>query len=247
VINPIHDAAELHEEYRLAEPFPHIALDNFFEPKVAEEIVAELDACDTDSWFRDDHPEQVNKRWMDRPDQLPSVTGAALRYLNSEAACGFFSGLTGIHDLLPDPAYLGGGVHVSFRGGRLGVHADFNLHPQSGLHRRVNALIFLNKNWDPAWRGQLELWSKDASKPVVSINPEFNRMVAFNITDEAFHGVPSSIDCPPNRKRFSLALYYYTTERPQEEKAPFHWAAWQHVQEPQRPPAGPGEVVQRSL
>jgi Rps23 Pro-64 3,4-dihydroxylase Tpa1-like proline 4-hydroxylase len=138
--------------------------------------------------------------------------------------------MTGIPDLEPDPDFLGGGVHVSHRGGRLQVHADFNLHPVSGHHRRKNALLFLNRDWDPLWNGQLELWERDLSRPVVSINPNFNRLVVFTITDDAFHGVPMTIRCPPSRKRLSLALYYYTLERPDDEKSPFHWATWQQVQ-----------------
>jgi Rps23 Pro-64 3,4-dihydroxylase Tpa1-like proline 4-hydroxylase len=227
MINGIHDPMILHRSYARAEPFPHIVLDDFFVSEFAEEIAAELAACDIDSWLRDDHPDQVSKRTMENPEALPEMTRAALRYMNSEHACRFFSVLTGINDLEPDPTYMGGGVHVSLPGGLLGVHADFNLHPDTGMHRRVNALIFMNKDWDPNWHGQLELWPRDLSEPAVSVNPDFNRLVAFTITDDAFHGVPTPIACPLDRRRFSLALYYYTVDRPDAEKSPFHWASWQ--------------------
>lgn len=246
IINPAHKPEALHQAFVSARPFPHLVVDDFLAPDVAERIVAELDGCDVDTWNRDDHPEQVNKRWMDVPAKLPATTGSTLLEMNSDETCRFFSVLTGIDDLRPDPAYLGGGVHVSLAGGRLGVHADFNLHPQSGMHRRVNALVFLNKDWDPAWHGQLELWSKELSEPVVTVNPDFNRLVVFKITDDAFHGVPTPIECPADRKRFSLALYYYTVDRPEEEKAPFHWASWQLVDESQYPQAGPGPEVELS-
>jgi hypothetical protein len=229
VINQIDGSKKWHERYVAAEPFPHIVLEDFLAPRFAERIVAELNATDIEAWSRDDHPDQVNKRWMADPDRLPTTVGMALRYLNSPEACLFFSELTGIPDLQPDPGYLGGGVHVSLAGGRLGVHADFNLHPKLGLHRRVNALIFLNKDWDPAWNGQLELWARNLEYPVEVVNPDFNRLVAFTITDDAFHGVPQPIACPSDRKRFSLALYYYSAERPDAEKAPFHWASWQQI------------------
>jgi Rps23 Pro-64 3,4-dihydroxylase Tpa1-like proline 4-hydroxylase len=231
VINGIHDAKQLHEEYASAEPFPHIVLDEFLKPRFADQIASELEATDIDSWHRDDHPDQVNKRWMDQPDLLPSTAGMALRYLNTPDACEFFSVLTGIPGLEPDFDYLGGGVHVTLSGGRLGVHSDFNLHPKTKMHRRVNALIFLNRDWDPAWQGQLQLWSRDLDRPVVTVNPDFNRLAVFTIRDDAFHGVPTALACPPERKRFSLALYYYTADRPDEEKAPFHWASWQQVEE----------------
>lgn len=67
------------------------------------------------------------------------------------------------------------------------------------------------------------------SEPVKSIDPTFNRLVVFSVTDRAFHGVPAVIACPPDRRRISLALYYYTADRPDEEKGPFHWAACQRT------------------
>jgi len=231
MINQHHDPAELHDLYAVAEPFPHIVLDDFLLPRFAGQIAAELEACDIGDWRQDDHADQVHKRWTDDPDHVPAMTGTALRFMNTPDACRFFSTLTGIDELMPDSSYLGGGVHVSLTGGRLGVHADFNLHPDLGLHRRVNALLFLNRDWDPAWNGQLELWSRDLERPVVSVDPDFNRLVVFTITDDAFHGVPETIACPPDRRRLSLALYYYTADRPEEEKAPFHWAAWHAVAE----------------
>ncbi len=73
------------------------------------------------------------------------------------------------------------------------------------------------------------MWAKDLGEPVVTVEPGFNRLVVFSIRDDAFHGVPTPLACPPDRRRLSLALYYYTADRPEHEKAPFHWAAWQRV------------------
>jgi Rps23 Pro-64 3,4-dihydroxylase Tpa1-like proline 4-hydroxylase len=246
MINGNHDPNELHVRYAAAEPFPHIVIDDFLDSSVAESIATELEACDVDDWYRDDHPDQVLKRTMEDLDRIPSTTAEVLRFMNTDTALRFMSTLTGIHDLQSDPTYLGGGVHVSLPGGRLQVHADFNIHPNSGMHRRVNALLFLNRDWDPGWQGQLELWSKDLSSRAESIDPILNRLVVFTITDDAFHGVPETLDCPPDRKRFSLALYYYTKDRPEEEKAPFHWASWQRVEDPNGPQTDGAELVQNN-
>lgn len=135
--------------------------------------------------------------------------------------------LTGIGDLLPDLAFLGGGLHEVLPGGSLEVHADFNLHPSLQLHRRVNALLYLNEGWHEEWGGHLELWARDMSHCEKKIAPVFNRLVVFNITDDAYHGHPHPLACPPDRSRLALALYYYTARRPEHEQAPFHWAAWQ--------------------
>jgi Rps23 Pro-64 3,4-dihydroxylase Tpa1-like proline 4-hydroxylase len=227
MFNPELDPALLHRTYANGEPFPHLVVDNFLVPETADRIATELETADISEWFIDEHPEQMAKRWMDDLSRLPPTVAEALTYFNSSPALEFFAALTGIPGLIADWSYLGGGVHVTERGGRLGVHADFNLHPNSGLHRRVNALLYLNRQWDPDWRGQLELWPQDLSGAERVIEPTHNRLAVFSITDTAFHGVPERVICPPDRRRLSLALYYYTRERPEEEKAPFHWAAWQ--------------------
>ena len=87
-------------------------------------------------------------------------------------------------------------------------------------------MLFLNREWDSAWNGQLQLWDKDLTRCVRSVDPIFNRLVVFNVTDDSFHGVPDIINCPHDRRRLSLALYYYTDDRPDHEKGPFHWASW---------------------
>jgi hypothetical protein len=229
MIDRRHAPKTLQARYATAEPFPHIVIDGFFIPRFAEEIATELEQCDIGHWSRDDHARQVPKRWMDDPERLPRMARIGLRHMNSPAATSFMSELTGIDDLQPDPAYLGGGAHVTLRGGSLGVHSDFDLHPGPGLHRRVNALLFFNRSWDPSWHGQLELWSKEAERPAVSVDPSLNRLVVFTITEDALHGVPTPLECPPNRRRFSLALYYYTANRPEPEQAPWHRAARQQV------------------
>jgi len=221
------DPDALAADYAAADPFPHIVIDNFLDESVAAAVADELEETDMRSWSNDDHPDQVNKYWMPDLNRLQASTAGALRYFNSPAALGFFSRLTGIGPLIADDSYLGGGVHASGPGGRLSVHADFNIHPETGTYRRLNALLFLNRDWNPQWNGQLELYDESLTSPVQAVDPLFNRLVVFTVTDRAFHGVPKAITCPPDRRRLSLALYYYTEDRPAEEKGPFHWATWQ--------------------
>jgi hypothetical protein len=42
-------------------------------------------------------------------------------------------------------------------------------------------------------------------------------MALFSTTSESYHGHPNPLTCPPDRTRKSLALYYYTNGRPEEE------------------------------
>jgi len=141
----------------------------------------------------------------------------------------FLERLTGINGLMGDPSLLGGGVHKINRGGKLGVHADFNVHFRTQLHRRINLLLYLNKDWNAEWGGDLELWEKDMSKCCIKVAPVFNRAAIFNITDDAFHGHPHPLNTPENVSRYSLALYYYTVDRPEHEKAPWHPVVWKDI------------------
>lgn len=220
-------ATDISSTYKNAIPFPHAVIDNFLEEDLSRSIFKELDSIDVSDWYYDSHNYQINKWSMSDLKRLPEITANVLAEFNSENTLKFFEKLTGINNLIADPDYVGGGVHISSSGGRLGIHADFNLHPLSNYHRRLNALLFLNPEWRAEWNGQLQLWDSDLKNCLQKIEPIFNRLVVFNVTDSAYHGVPDTIMCPNNIKRLSLALYYYTADRPENEKAPFHWAAWQ--------------------
>ena len=118
---------------------------------------------------------------------------------------------------MPDPHLSGGGLHEIKKGGILKVHTDFNKHPKNNLDRRVNVLIYLNKNWKKEYNGCLELWDKEMIKCKQKIIPNFNKMVIFSTTDFSNHGHPEPLKCPKNKSRKSLALYYFSNGRPQEE------------------------------
>jgi Rps23 Pro-64 3,4-dihydroxylase Tpa1-like proline 4-hydroxylase len=232
-------ADSLKTSYQTAYPFPHIIIDNFLQEDIANQIAQEVQ--EFKYWGYDPSAysakHQVNKffsPWCDQnlQDIQQNVPTAwkALTYLNSKEATTFLENLTGIKNVLPDNTFTGGGMHKINTGGRLAVHADYNIHPINGLHRRVNLLVYLNKNWDTNWGSNLELWEKDMSKSTHSIEPVFNRAVIFNITDDAFHGHPHPLQCPETISRYSLALYYFTDTRPENELSEKHAALWQdHV------------------
>lgn len=137
------------------------------------------------------------------------------------------SALTGIPDLLYDPDYVGGGTHENRDGQNLDTHIDFNYHPRTRTHRRLNLIVYLNPEWDEAWGGNLDLHSDPwhrARDEIVSIPPLFNHCAIFETTEHSWHGF-SRIKLPPERKhlsRKSFAIYLYTRERPPAETAPPH-------------------------
>ena len=214
-------------KYRNAHPFPHIHIDNFWDEQELTEILNEIVEIPENKWDNNTYITQINKHGINDINLCPPKVQQIMRIFNSDKMLQYLSKLTGIENLIADPTYTGGGLHRTDKGGKLSIHADFNIHPNLKIWRRVNLLLFLNKDWEDEWGGFLELWEKDMSAVAATIKPIFNRAVIFNITDDAFHGHPDSLNCPENRSRYSLAFYYYTQDRPEDEKAPFHWASWQ--------------------
>lgn len=216
---------ELREKYLAASPYPSIVLDNVFDTRTILTMASDIASIPAAKWLKDDHSHQMLKRWIADPNDMPPSVLEAVSFFYSKEMVKFLEDLTGIQGLLIDPTLLGGGIHKTLRGGHLEVHADFNVHPKLNLHRRLNVLLYLNPSWKEEWNGYLELWKRDMSACASRIAPIGNRMVVFTITDDAYHGHPAPLNA---EQRLSLALYYYTSDRPEHEKAPFHWAAWQH-------------------
>ena len=209
------------ERYLTAAPFPHIAIDDFLRPEILDAVVRDFPTRESDPWIAMVDKDQ-KKFAANEPSKMAPSVRQVLYFLNSREIVNFLEKLTGIEGLVPDPHYAGGGCHELRPGGFLKVHADFNWHKQMRLDRRINLLIYLNKDWQPEYGGNLELWDTTMSHKVAEYAPLFNRCVIFNTTDMSFHGNPTPVNCPPDRSRRSLAFYYYTNGRPAGEVSQSH-------------------------
>lgn len=200
-------AEQVRPGYDVARPFPHVVIDDFLPPENLHAVVDELTEISHTQRF--DNAEE-RKLATDDETRLPPAARHLLTQLNSAAFLEFLEGVTGIAGLIPDPHFAGGGFHEIERGGFLKVHADFNRHRRLSLERRINFLLYLNRDWKEEYGGHLELWSEDMKRSEQRILPVFNRCVIFNTTDTAYHGHPEPLTCPEGMSRRSLALYYYT-------------------------------------
>jgi hypothetical protein len=214
-------AKSAHASYSNAKPFPHVYFDNFFDPALLELVLSEFPKPGEIKWQRFDNEQEVKLASASEALFGP-ITRLLLYHLNSITFLEFLSGVTGIEDLISDPCFDGGGLHQIVRGGKLGVHADFNKHPRYGLDRRLNLLLYLNKDWREEYGGHLQLWNSDMTKCETKILPVFNRLMIFGTTDFTFHGHPDPLQCPVGMTRKSLALYYFSNGRPSQEVSGEH-------------------------
>ena len=216
----------LAESYQNAAPFPHAVMDDFLPAAVLDAVLDEFPPPGSDFWHRRVEDTEV-KLQSTTEDTMGPHTRQVLNQFNAAPMMEFLEKLTGIAGLIPDPHFIGGGLHQIEPGGFLKVHADFNKQPRLKLDRRLNLLLYLNKDWKDEYGGHFELWDTSMTACHKKVAPVFNRCVVFSTTSVAFHGHPEPLRCPPGTSRKSLALYYYSNGRPAKEVRSDHSTLFQ--------------------
>ena len=211
-------ALSLKNQYSLADPFPHTQIDGFFSNEYLDTVLEEFPdlskLSDSQNYKNQNEIKFANNDFKNFPETIKNF----FNFLNSQTFLNFLQTVTSIKEkLIADEQLNGGGLHEIKSGGLLKVHTDFNKHPTNNFDRRVNVLIYLNKNWQEKYKGCLELWDKDMKNCKQKILPSFNKMVIFSTTDFSNHGHPDPIECPTNISRKSIALYYFSKGRPKNE------------------------------
>ena len=214
-------AASAYQTYINAKPFPHIVLEDFFDRNLVDQVLAEFPQPGAIRWQHFDNQHEI-KLASAAESSFGPVTRLFLYHLNSITFLEFLSTVTGIPNLISDPGFDGGGLHQIVRGGKLGIHADFNRHEAYNLDRRLNLLLYLNKDWQEEYGGHLQLWNRDMTRCEAKVLPIFNRVMIFGTTDFTYHGHPDPLQCPEGMTRKSLALYYFSNGRPPEEISEGH-------------------------
>jgi Rps23 Pro-64 3,4-dihydroxylase Tpa1-like proline 4-hydroxylase len=217
-----HDPKALHDRYATAEPFPHIVLDGLFDEEALDAVLRDFPDRNAMKWREFDSPLEKKLGYSHETSTISKTVREFLNEMNSFEMLLWLEALTGIEGLIPDPYFGGGGLHQIEPGGFLKIHADFNVHPKLKLDRRLNMLVYLNKDWRDDYGGHLELWDRDEAACREKILPLFNRTVVFSTTDTSFHGHPHPLNSPPGTSRKSVSLYYYTSGRPESERSAPH-------------------------
>jgi hypothetical protein len=95
------------------------------------------------------------------------------------------------------------------------MHLDYSVHPITGKERRVNLIIYMNREWEPSYGGDIQLWDSAFTSCVKKVRPVFNRAILFQTSDISYHGLPEPITCPEGEGRKSIAIYYVSEPRPE--------------------------------
>ena len=203
------ESESLRQSYATAKPYPHLVIDDLFEPELLDRLVTGFPSDSDRDWLVWDtsHELKTTSRGI---EGLSMFTQMFCLWLNSTSVIRTIESIVGAENLVGDPLFHGAGLHEMSRGGWLEMHADYTKHFSLPLMRRFNILIYLNRDWDANWGGDLVMQDLENRYPKVSYSPFFNRTIIFPTTAKSFHGVPTPLSCPLDRTRKLLSIYYWT-------------------------------------
>lgn len=237
---------EYAQAFATAKPFRHVVIDDFLRPEIAEKLLADFPHVEDPSKLVNEFGGPNPKSAISDVRSISPFYREFDDFVASEAFTGAMSEITAIPDLRYDPHYYGAGTHENFHDAGLDAHYDFNMHPISGLHRRMNAIVYLNKDWNPEWGGQICLHTDPydyRADQVKEIEAVFNRCIIFETNERSWHSV-STVNVPEDKRhlsRKSFTIYNYTETRPAEELAAPH--ATVYVQEGLAPEIRAGHTL----
>lgn len=237
-IQPL-DIAKEAKLFESAEPFRFICIEEFLRPKFLHEVCQAYPDYPTAQLKSDREFKAVNEyRKVQIVDSstFPEPVRLLSDALQSRELLDTLTEITGIANLLPDPQYRGGGMHLMETGSRLDLHVDFN-SLEERLYRRLNIVLYLNEDWGDSWGGELDLWDAEVKECTHVLSPRANRAVIFNTVPRSFHGV-RPVSCPADHTRNTFASFYYTEEVPPEWEGKHEGTVWAYR---------PGEKWRRDL
>ncbi|NVK26730.1 MAG: 2OG-Fe(II) oxygenase [Flavobacteriia bacterium] len=199
--------AELRKKFDNGHPCRHLVLDDFFDQAAADQMFANFPPLESLNVKRKSLNENKSEDY--HFERWDPVFGEVRDTVQSEEFAKYMSEITGIEGLKTTPDSLGSGVHQGGQGSYVDVHIDVNYNPETNLWRRINLLVYLNKEWKEEYGGHLELWDKEMKNCEQRVAPKHNRAVIFYTDENSPHGY-SKIDIPEGESRKSFYTYFYT-------------------------------------
>ncbi|WP_325397001.1 2OG-Fe(II) oxygenase [Acidocella sp.] len=201
------DSHALAAAFQRASPFPHLVMDHLFPSPMLQAMAKEFDTAAPSDW-REYHSGLQRKRGTPPGGHLPPTVQDYFNVVYSGPFVRLLSRITGIDDLIPDPALYGGGMHEVDAGGSFEIHMDFATHPRTRLVNRLALITYFNETWTSEDGGALELWELEPPRCAATVVPHFGRTVIMEQSARAAHGHPQPIR--EGRQRRSTVAYFYT-------------------------------------
>ena len=217
------------DDYRTAVPYPNASFDGLVCNELLEAVLEEFPRPQEAGWRSlPGGGKAKNKLVTDNAEaSLGPHTKHLINRLCSSDFLVFLEQLTEIRGLVADPHLTSAGLHQILSGGFLEVHADYHWNARMRMFRRVNLILFLNKEWPEEYNGHLELWDTDMICRQAFL-PTWNRLVITTLGPRHFHGFPTPIRCREDETRKSLTIWYFTSYLPKTllEDYKHHEPAW---------------------
>lgn len=194
------------------DPYFHMEIEDLLPTELARSLADEFLPYDDEKWFCYFNKIE-DKKLLSDWRQFPKETYQFFTFLNSPIVLESLSNIVGVQ-LYPDHGLHGGGWHIHASGGKLNPHLDYSLHPQMGLQRKLNLILYLCEDWEESYGGHFGLWNSNpdgtANAMTKEISMGFNKAVLFDTTQNSWHGMSRPVTCPEGKYRKSIAVYYLT-------------------------------------
>lgn len=200
---------KLASHFSQASPFEHLIIDNFLCSRSLDTINSIIQKPDVKK--RSNDYIFARNKFEDPKFHLLSPIFSELRdELLSSRFQNLISTIYGKKVFL-DPSFLGGGLHQGGVESYLDMHTDFSRHgSETEWLRELNLLLYLNKNYQEAWGGELDLMNSFTGE-TSSIQPKNNRLVIMLTKGHTVHGY-KPIKFPKGIYRNSIASYAYSID-----------------------------------
>ena len=191
-------------------PYAHLIIDDFFKEDVAKQLSKSFFKYEDRNWHIYKNAIE-NKKTLNSWNHFNPLQYKVFTELNSFYFVHILGKMVG-NNLYADPGLHGGGLHIHTNDGNLNPHLDYSIHPKIGLQRRLNLIVYLEKDYKEEYGGHLGLWGKKTpSLPgnlAKEILPKFNRAVLLDTTQNSWHGMSRKLTLPEDKYRKSIASYY---------------------------------------
>ena len=193
---------------RICEPYPAVAIDNFFpSPSLLRAAAESFKDVNPENWVRYGAKSgQIQLASRDRA-YIPPPALTVLDYIATYFDPNEIFGLT--EKAFPDTSYYASGMmltpNAKGEGGFLAMHLDTDIHGATMCWKReYSAVLCISEEYDSSF----DLLLHDGIDKHARVPYKFNRLNSFKCSENSWHGVPEVIT--KGLDRLILGVFYWS-------------------------------------